>query len=190
MPCMFGLHLLRGENLKPRTHSLLLQVPLDGFGSFCTSRSRRPAAGSRGRWQSEVPKGGGDPLLLLEGRERGVGSSLSSPEEKLLSPDLPPSPTPPSPKRRGRPRKSTKLEAVVADPAVVAPTLLVRGEAGPLPRKRRRMREQEEDESRFPAPITTSPAKPCAAAVAKKARASVLAGNLDDLDRCKCCILV
>lgn len=69
------------------------KVPLEGFGSFSTARSRR-AGGARqvdkGRLQPDIVKHEVEPLLLQEAVRRGS----SSPEDKLLSPPLAPSPPP------------------------------------------------------------------------------------------------
>jgi hypothetical protein len=148
------------------------QVPLDGFGSFPSSRSRRPAAGAvgglgRNRHHHDTSTGRGDPLLLLQEGGRRSGSN-SSPEDKLLSPPFSstppasaPAPAPPPPfppKRRGRPPGSTKSgpAATAAFPAASSkPSQQIAAAAAvPPPTKRPRSSEKEEGKA---VPITAPP---------------------------------
>ncbi len=149
------------------------QVPLDGFGSFSTARSRR-LEGSRRRegggagrgvggvgggervagmscLQPDTPKSGCDPLLLQQ--EDGRRGS-SSPEDKLFSPPPDPSPPPP-PKRRGRPPGSTKSDAAASAAAAVASNASQRGAA--TTKRQRNSVKEETGTLKFPEPIRAPP---------------------------------
>jgi hypothetical protein len=181
------------------------QVPLDGFGCFPSSRSRRPAAGAGGglggnRHHHDISKGRGDALLQLqEGGRRSGGNS--SPEDKLLSPPFPstppasaPAPAPPPPfppKRRGRPPGSTKAgpAATAAFPAASSkPSQQIAEAAAALPpTKRPRNSEKEEGKTVFPVPITAPPptlTKATAAAGGRVKDKMVFFGDMYVEERC------
>jgi hypothetical protein len=167
----------------------VLQVPLDGFGSFSTARSRRVSGGGGGGLLPDVSKRGSEPLLQLQ-EVRGRGSN--SPEDKFCSPLLAPSP-PPLPKRRGRPPGSTKLAAAAAASAASAASSAAVAQAVPAaskkspPPKRPRSSEND-DENQFPEPISAPPLpakhRSAAASAGGKARDKLVSiGSVDEGDR-------
>jgi hypothetical protein len=178
-------------------HFFTLQVPLEGFGSFSTARSRR-AGGARqsekGHLQPDIVKHEVEPLLpLLLLQEAGRRSS-SSPEDKLLSPPLAPSPPPPPPpKRRGRPPGSAKSEtaAGAALSTTASHTLERDGAARPSLKRQRNSEKEEMGVTMFPAPISAPPpsARHNHSASSAGGRASeklVFFGGVDHEERCIC----
>jgi hypothetical protein len=175
----------------------VLQVPLDGFGSFSTVRPRR-ASGGTGDRRLLLPdtKAGGGPASLLQdghGLNRVRGSP---PEDKLLSPPMFSSPLIPAPanppKRRGRPPGSSKTSQATATAAqkqnaaaVAAATSAASSSSAAPPPKRRRQSDKEEASKLFPTPITAPslPLSRVAAARRPNRDTMVFFGESDDDQR-------